>query len=385
MRFLLAFTAVLSVAAAPTSVAPTLADLQSAFGDGNISEAHKLGKTYLAAHPDDAAAAYIYASTCMSMGLFDDGNAAIDRALAKHPKDANLHGARAEIAALDGDDKTAREQAAAALAIDKTQADGLDVMKQLDVLDHYTNHTSPAPAPGSASARVKELLDKLASGADAADIAPMFDPGILDNAPAELPRGADSMLAIVRGAMEAAETQMSAGNYKFVAYEVATDAPGDVVSVQLLMENRWTAERVDMIKKLFADPQGAQMIDAETRAVFAGLDDADRDATFDRLVGSRRLALAELDVPVAKRGDAWVITDLKLNDMSVRDQLLPMLPHLMDSTGLGGGGLGGTTDPLYTPHLPPVDYDTGSHFPTSALIGIIGGLIALVSTLARRR
>jgi tetratricopeptide (TPR) repeat protein len=384
MRFLLAFVAVLSVAAASKTKAPTLADLRAAFGDGNISEAHRVGAQVLAAHPDDAQAAYIYASTCMSMGLFDDGNAAIDRALAKHPKDADLHGARAEIAALAGDDATARKHAALALASDATQADALDVMKQLDVLDHYNQHSSPAPAPGSPSARVKELLDKLSSGASAGEIAPMFDPGILDNAPAGLPRGSDAMLAIVSGAIEAAKTQMADGNYAFVAYEVGTDAPGDVVPVQLLIENRWTAERVEMVKKLFADSQGQQVIDDETRAIFAGLDDADRNATFDRLVGSRRLALADLKVPVAKRGDSWVITDLELNAMSVRDQLLPMLPHLMDTTGMGAGGLG-ESDPLYTPHLPPIDYDSGSHFPTGALIGIIGGLVALVSTLARRR
>ncbi len=60
----------------------------------------------------------------------------------------------------------------------------------------------------------------------------------------------------------------------------------------------------------------------------------------------------------------------------------------LGGSGLGGGGLGGGglgSDPLYTPHLPPIDYDSGSHFPTGALIGIIGGLVALVSTLARRR
>jgi hypothetical protein len=156
-----------------------------------------------------------------------------------------------------------------------------------------------------------------------------------------------------------------------------------VVAVQVLMENRWTKERVEMVKKLFADPQGAQMIDAETRAVFGGLDEADRAATFDRLIGSRRLALAELDVPVAKHGDTWVITDLKLNDVSVRDQLLPMIPQLMESTGLGSAITAGND--VYAPHLPPIDYDGGSHFPTGALIGIIGGLIALVSTLARHR
>ena len=388
MRFLLAFLASAAFAAparaaGPKTGAPTLADLQAAFGDGNISEAHRVGAKVVAAHPDDATAAYLYSSTCMSMGLFDDGNAAIDRALVKHPKDANLHGARAEIAALTGDDATARKHAALALAADPTQADALDVMKQLDVLDHYTQHTSPKPAAGSPSERVKELLDKLSSGADADDIASMFDPGILDNAPAALPRGPEAMRAIVGGAISAAETQMSGGNYAFAAYEVGTDAPGDVVPVQLLIENRWTAARVEMVKKLFADPQGQQMLDADTRAIFAGLDDADRDATFDRLVGSRRLSLAELDVPVVKNGTSWVVADFKLNGMSVRDQLLPMLPHLMDTTGIGDPSLG--NDPLYTPHLPPVDYDTGSHFPTSALIGIVAGLAALVSTLARRR
>ena len=387
MRFPLVLVAVLATGAGPKTAAPTLADLQAAIADGHISDAHRIGEQVIAAHPTDASAAYLLASTCMSMGLFDHGNQVLDAAIKAHPKDADLHGARAEIAALRGDDATARREVTLALALDPAQADALDVKKQYDVLDHYTAHSSPAPAPGSPSEAVATFLGKLDRGAPASEIAAMLDPGILANAPAGLPRDGSAMEQIVSGAITAARAQFAAGNYDFVAYEVGTDAPGDVVPVQVLIENRFTPERVAMVRKLFDDPQGQTMLDPETRQIFEGLDAADRDATFDRLIGSRRLALADVEVPVVKSGGAWVVADFKLNGMSVRDQLLPMLPHLMDTAGLdtgglGGGGLGG--GPMPPLHLD--DYDGGSsHFPTGALIGIIGGIAGLIVTLARRR
>jgi len=375
MRFSLALLAVLSVAAGPKTGAPTLEDLQNALAEGKVSDAHHLGEQYMKAHPDDADAAYLYASTCMSMGLFDQGNAALDAAMRSHPKDAALHGARADIAALRGDDATARREVTLALALDPQQLDALEVKKQYDVLDHYTQHVAPKVAPGSPADTVATMLGKLASDAPASEIAPMIDPGILANAPAALPRGEAAMQEIVSGAISAARMQFAAGNYDFVAYEVQPDA--------LLIENRFTPERVEMMKKLFADPQGQQMLDDETRQIFQGLDAADRDATFDRLVGSRRLALTEMQVPVVKSGDAYVIADFKLNGMSVRDQLLPMLPHLMDTTGMDTTGLGGGG----ISYTPPSNYDYSprSHFPTSALIGIIAGIAALIGAMVRRR
>lgn len=380
MRFSLALLAVFAIGAGPKTAAPTDADLQAAIADGKISEAHRLAEQIVAAHPDDATAAYLYASTCMSMGLFDRGNQVLDVAIKAHPKDADLHGARADIAALHGDDATARREVTLALAIDPTQADALEVKKQYDVLDHYTAHSSPKPAAGSPSELVATMLAKLDGGAPAGEIAPMIDPGILANAPAALQQSGAAMEEIVSGAVTAAHAQFDAGNYRFLAYEVGTDAPDGVVPVQLLIENRFTAERVAMVRKLFDDPQGAQMIDPETRQIFAGLDPADRDAAFDHLVGSRRLSLAELDVPVVKSGTSWVVADFKLNGMSVRDQLLPMLPHLMDTAGLDTTG-------LTSGSLPSGDYSysSRSHFPTGALIGIVAGLIGLVGAIARRR
>jgi Tetratricopeptide repeat len=330
----LAAAAAVARADRPAPPPPTVEDVRNALADNHISEAHRLGTMVIAAHPEDPQAAYLVASTCMSMGLFDEGNHYLDVALAAHPDSAELHGLRASIAALRGDDATARDQVAKAIALDPAQTDAVDVKQQLDVADHYAHHTSPVPPRGSPAARVAELLGKLAAGASAEDIVDYVDPGILANAPASLPRGRDSLVDVLRGAIKAARQQLATGAYAFTAYEVGVDAPDNVVTVRLLMENRMTADRVRVMKTLFSDPQGREMIDPETRHIFEGLDPADRDSAFDRMIGSRRVAIGVLEVPVVNNHGVLQVADFKINGTSLRDTMLPALPGLMAKAGL---------------------------------------------------
>jgi hypothetical protein len=383
MRHLLTLLSIAAIAGAGGGAAraervspppPTLADVQTALAAGQISEARRLGEQLVAAHPDDAKAAYFAASGDMAVGLLDEGLAHLDAALAKHPGEADLYGLRGSISQLRGDDAAARDAVGKALAIDPAQEDALEVKRELDLADAYVKHTTPALAPGSGPALVASLLGKIATGAPPEDVADFFDPAILTNAPGGLPPTRDSLVALVRGAYEAADAQMSAGSYAFVAYRVAPDAPGDVVTVDLLIENRWTAERVAMMKKLFEDPQGRAMLDAESRQIFEGLDPGDRDAAFSRLIGTRRRALATMEVPVVAKGSSWVVSDLELNGMSIRDQLLPLLPSLMAKTGISPGA---------GPYVPS-SFAPRSRFPTSALVGIFAGLAGLISLLVRR-
>ncbi|MCE9577626.1 MAG: tetratricopeptide repeat protein [Deltaproteobacteria bacterium] len=319
----------LAMAAAPVRAdrvsppPPTAAEVGQLLAQDRISDAHRAAEALVAAHPEDARARFLLASALVALNRAEDALAQLDAGLAVATGEAaaHLHGLRANLAVLRGDAAMARQEVDLAFALLPGEELAGDVRRQLDLVERHAQRVA-APPPAGAAALVYRFFTMIEQGATASELAALIDLGILARSPPGVPRTQASLVGLVRAASDAFTAR---DGTRVLAWELAPGPTPTRVGVTLLVENVFSAARIDALRAMYADPRARALIEPETRAMFDGLDPGDREEAMRRMIGQHRQTLAAVTVEVVDDGAAMRIVDLTFNGVSVRDQWGPTI------------------------------------------------------------
>ncbi|HEX7841566.1 MAG TPA: hypothetical protein VF469_29050 [Kofleriaceae bacterium] len=306
---------------------PSVAEVRQALAQQRYSEGYRLAERLVAARPADPDAALVAGEACGQMALFHEARDHLRVALQASPDDARLHGMLARVAAIEGDDDTARKEAGQALALDAGERSARMVMNDFELLDRFAQHASPEPEPGSASELVLRLVQMMSRRAPPSELAPFLDRTMFARVSPQILGGSDPAEEVIEGFYDTLET----GSRRVAAWEVGPDVNGNgVVPVHVLFEVHWTPASVAATRRPSKLPPllGASAIENRLK----GIDPADRDAVLSRLMGVRQRGQATLQVHVVTIDGRRKVADVESQGITLRKWVRERLARLASLT-----------------------------------------------------
>ena len=282
--------------------------IEAALAENRLTAAYARASRYAERRPDDLRARRLAAAAATATMRIDEAEAHVAAALALAPEDAALHALTAHLQVLRGDLVRAREHAARALASDPDEPAAAGVVEYLDTIDAARAHRGATLAGAAASpeAFVDGVIRRALAGASALELRTAFDPEIA---------------TFVDGVLEGARAQAALGAelVGWVVEPARTIAQGRaVVDLRLVSHARITRESLDAAITMGrlsiaggrGDVFGISMID--------GLEERDRPAAIDRMVGLSGYTVAPVSVEVAGAAGAYRVIDVTIGGLSAR-------------------------------------------------------------------
>jgi len=306
---------------------PKIAAIQEAFDAGRFGDMYQQATALAQERPDDAWTRYLAALAAMRTARYAEAMQQVDAGLAKHPDETDLLGLRAAILLAQGDEKAAKVEARRAIALSADAADARDTLDEIELGDRARERRSGEPAglpPGSAAAFVDGVIEQIASQRSSSAIAAAFDPEILSSIPGP-PPPSSAMGDVITGALEQARAASAQGGQRFIGWVVSPEMRDEGgrtwVDVHVPIESTFTSTQRRAIEVALADPKTRGVISPQVLSIIEGVPSDERAALLDRLVGTRSRAVLELAFETRKAGDAWKITDVQANGVSMKAQL----------------------------------------------------------------
>jgi len=338
VRFRTVFSIVIAailVAVAPKSWAqtppqdPQVAAIHDAFAGGRFGEMYQQATALSQERPDDAWVRYLAALAAVRTARNGEAMQQIDAGLAKHPDSADLLGLRASIRLATGDEPAARVDAQRALELAPEAMNAGATLDEIELGDRARERRTGEPAGlqwGSAAWFVDRVIEHIAEERGPSEIAPAFDPEMLISIPGP-PLSSSEMTLIVRTALDEARYARFHNDQRFLGWIVSPETRQKGgrtwVDVQVPFETTFTDVQRRAIEVALADPTTRGVIAPEVLSLVEGVPPEERPALLARMVGTHQRAVLHVAVETRKVGDdAWKITDLQVNGVSMKAQLV---------------------------------------------------------------
>lgn len=313
------------------------AELERAYTGGEYSAALRLGAKLTAEAPGDVNAHYYYGLTLADVGDLDAAVAELERARALMPTSPEVLFA---LAGTVGDERVAREhfEAARRLAPDHPQVAALE--EQFEILLHAGAGVRGHFTAGSAEAYVEDVMEQLERGNPEQvileHVARPTIVGLMAEMGGREPTAAE-MREFVQGAVAAwragaADQVQRYHGFKVMRAEppIAPGASAAEVTVEIVLERRVTGRQTQAMRAMYADPGTREMLDPQLVRLLDGLDPADEDKMFRRMIAGRQApVMIPLALALVRDGGRWRIADFTMEGQRLRD-LLRRVDDLID-------------------------------------------------------
>lgn len=272
------------------------------------SAALRRGAALVQQFPDDAELHYRYG--VLLLRVFDAAGARreLERASALAPNNAKAYAALGAMLADSGDEAAAERATARALALNgqeptalRTQA-GISLRRRLRLHSRAVSATTGTPAAIVAAFVAKAIAGPLALAVADYVEANTIDALHMGQTDAERTAFLNAAAAVWR------ERTGTIQGWDVTAIEAPADAVNTTVTLELLIERGWSAERIAEARKRVDAGEGEVVFGALLQT-YHELEPADRAAMFERLTHYPAPVLLTVNIELVRAPNGWRIHD----------------------------------------------------------------------------
>ncbi|MBI3072345.1 MAG: hypothetical protein HYY84_09525 [Deltaproteobacteria bacterium] len=287
------------------------------FAEGNFSAAMREVRKARAIYPSSAILQYMDGRLLFLTGDASRGLKELEAAAKVLVAEPDLHWVLGLARKQLGDRKGARAAFNVALKLDPEHAETRNELNEIDQFERIVANDLREPAKGTAAAVVAEFIGLVRRGEWAAAVDRCVDERLMRGLFGRNDPKPKDRADVLKGFMKGVQTKMANdSHFEFLGIEVdekQTEDGDGAVSVKVAIAAKMTAtERsVEKMKALFKSSLADQHVGSDMLRLVRGLEDADRESYFKRLVGQQSNSVLPLRFKLQKnRQGAWRITDV---------------------------------------------------------------------------
>jgi tetratricopeptide (TPR) repeat protein len=317
----------------PKSAADYRTAIVAAYEAGALSKALRLGKAAITAYPDDGALHHRYGVVLSKVSELDLARKHLEIARTKLPDNPGVLVELGWVYAALGNSATANKLAAQASKLAPDDPHVAELRVNLELQERIRSKKPPQLPEGSAAAFVDQFMRRIEGG----DLRGALDQDVERATVDRIVRGAggdaggnraEIARGFAKGLRQAWKTFFAKPGNRYEGFDVhpEVEKKGDEyhVVVNVLMRRRLDAAQVEQTRRFSESEEFSKYIDAETLAIIRGLEGADRERFFKRIVGLTTSIFVGVTV-VAKKssGGAWKVSEVFIGDPPVAFSSLP--------------------------------------------------------------